>query len=424
MNWKAPSELEELSMSDKTLQKIQTLQFTDREAANELLRKFISSCLPLKVESVNIRPLAVSLNSINGILTTEDNEKLFFKTHIEPQSIINEYYNSLILAEAGYPVLRPVLSSTEWGKQMLVYEFTDFPSLFDVIRGLETSNGLDAERIIAIQQQADAKLWEIYFKTLQFSQEKAHATAPIHQLFHHRLTAGRFTHFYRGTEIILPGQPINFERLEKMKWIINGVRYKDTLGYLIQLAIMILDPSRFDTPLIIGHGDAHNGNIFMDKEHSALIYFDPAFAGRHSPLLDLVKPLFHNTFAIWMYFPQEIAKVLSTQLVIQDNTFIVEHNFAPSEIRLALFQSKINLVLKPLLRELKSRGWLFPYWQEYLKSALLCCSLLTMNLSDTEKFSPEIALLGLATSIEMGSTGKGATKSLLDFELDKLADEL
>ena len=78
-------------MSDKNLQQIQVLQFKDKEAANTLLKKFLNENLPLNVKEVMVRPLAVSLNSINGFIITEEDEKLFFKTHIEPQSIIDEY---------------------------------------------------------------------------------------------------------------------------------------------------------------------------------------------------------------------------------------------------------------------------------------------------------------------------------------------
>lgn len=404
-------------MSDKELYQIQTLQFTNLEAANEQMKTFLNKQLPFQVESVNIRPLAVSLNSINGILTTEDGKKLFFKTHVEPESIINEYYNSSILAEAGYPVIQPIFSSTEWGKQLLIYEFFEAPSLFNVAREIETGKRNDADSIIALQQKADSQLWQIYQNTLKILKAEEHAQAPIHQLFYHRLTGGRFSNFYEGKEIILPGYSISFEKLARMKWCINGVEFKDSLGELIQRARAILNPSRCDTPSIIGHGDAHNGNVFV--EENRLIYFDPAFAGRHSPFLDLTKPLFHNVFAIWMYFPNEVASTLSINLKIQGERIIVEHDFIPSKIRKEFLYSKIQFVLKPLLEELKSRGMLAEEWREYLKLALFCCPFLTMNLSDRKKFPPEIGLLGLALSVEMGSQGN--SKTLIDRELEAIS---
>ncbi len=404
-------------MSDRDLQQIQSLQFKDKETANKLLKEFLNANLPFKVTDVTVRPLAVSLNSINGFITTEENERLFFKTHVEPQSIIHEYYNSQILAEAGYPVIQPIFSSTDWGKQLLIYKYFDSPSLFSVIREIENNQRQDTEKIVTIQQKADEKLWEIYRQTLQTLEAKDHAQAPIHQLFYHRLTGGRFTSFYQATEMHLPGQTINFDNLAEFKWIINGVEFKDTLGELIQLATHYLNPSISNIPSVVGHGDAHNGNVFIDENKADLIYFDPAFAGRHSPFLDLAKPLFHNVFAIWMYFPKEVADSLSIKWEIKENTIIVEHDFMPARVRIELLRSKLERVLKPLLKELKSRDWLDEKWQDYLKLALFCCPFLTMNLSDTNKFSPEITLLGLAMSVEMGSTNLAVNKSLLDCEL-------
>ena len=405
-------------MSDKQLQEIQALQFRDRDAANQKLLDFLKDNLPFKIATVEVRPLAVSLNSINGFITKEDGEKLFFKTHIEPQSIIHEYYNSSILAEAGYPVIKPIFSSTEWGKQLLIYQYFDAPSLFNVARDIETNKRNDAETILALQEKADDRLREIYFNTLEPLTAKEHKSVPVHQLFFHRLTGGRLRDFYENTEILLPGNALQFEQLAGMKWRINGLEYQDTLNELIQRAIALLNPELgSDIPSIVGHGDAHNGNVFVDGDKGELIYFDPAFAGRHSPFLDLTKPLFHNVFAIWMYYPQEIAAELSINWEIKNGKMVVEHDFKPSAIRVGFLRSKIRRVLKPLLEELQSKNWLQPCWREYLKLALFCCPFLTMNLSDRLKFPPEITLLGLATSVEMGSSSLGEIDSFLDAEL-------
>ncbi len=405
-------------MSDKQLQEIQALQFRDRDAANQKLLDFLKDNLPFKIAKVEVRPLAVSLNSINGFITKEDGEKLFFKTHIEPQSIIHEYYNSSILAEAGYPVIKPIFSSTEWGKQLLIYQYFDAPSLFNVARDIETNKRNDAETIIALQEKADDELRQIYFNTLQPLTAKEHKSVPVHQLFFHRLTGGRLREFYENTEILLPGNALQFEELAGMKWRINGLEYQDTLNELIHRAIALLNPELgSDIPSIVGHGDAHNGNVFVDENKSELIYFDPAFAGRHSPFLDLTKPLFHNVFAMWMYFPKEIAAELSINWEIKDGKMVVEHDFKPSAIRVGFLRSKIQRVLKPLLEELQAKNWLNPSWREYLKLALFCCPFLTMNLSDRQKFPPEITLLGLATSVEMGSSSLGDVDSFLDAEL-------
>jgi hypothetical protein len=87
------------------------------------------------------------------------------------------------------------------------------------------------------------------------------------------------------------------------------------------------------------------------------------------------------------------------------------------------WRSKIERVLMPILHDLGRQGWLREDWRAYLKAALFCCPLLTMNLADTTRFSPEISLLGLAMAVEMGSESQSIC-SLLDSTLDEVKNAL
>jgi hypothetical protein len=127
-------------MSDDLLQQIQTLQFLDKAQAEALVLDFVRHTFPLDVASVELRPLAVSLNSFNGFLTLRDNKRLFFKTHTEADTVIGEYYRAGMLAEAGYPVIQPLYSSTQIGQQLLIYEVINAPSVFDVSWRIETGD--------------------------------------------------------------------------------------------------------------------------------------------------------------------------------------------------------------------------------------------------------------------------------------------
>ncbi|MFN8451737.1 MAG: hypothetical protein U0521_24885 [Anaerolineae bacterium] len=98
-----------------TLQHIQALQFSDKAAAEALLLEFLRANYPFDAVAVELRPLAVSLNSFNGIMTLADGSRLFFKTHIESDGVIDEYYHAALLAEAGYPVLSPIYASKKAG---------------------------------------------------------------------------------------------------------------------------------------------------------------------------------------------------------------------------------------------------------------------------------------------------------------------
>ncbi|MGQ9909009.1 MAG: phosphotransferase [Candidatus Flexifilum sp.] len=415
-------------MTDDLIQRIQQLQFSDRDRAETLALEFIRSVFPLDVVSVELRPLAVSLNSFNGYATLADGKRLFFKAHTESDTVIDEYYQASLLAEAGYPIVEPLYASTRRGQQILIYDLISDPSVFDLAWGIETGREphTSVHALTEAQQRADTLLAGLYAHTLKSVSAEDHARAPVHQLFYHRLTGGRLMRFYgplpgmagRYDVMAFGDRQFSWDTIRSVQWRINGQRYHESLDEIIQRSVRLLDPAQ-SGPSVIGHGDAHNGNVFF-RQHSDpphLQYFDPAFAGRHDPLLDLTKPLFHNVFAMWMYFRSEIDERLNITLEPTDDLWIVEHDYKLHPIRDMFLMSKVERVLIPTLTLLKSSGLLRNDWRAYLKSALFCCPFLTMNLADSSKFPWRVSLLGLSMAVEMGSESEGE-RSLIDRILD------
>ncbi len=419
-------------MTDDLLQQIQSLQFRDKARAEALVLEFVRRTFPLDVVAVELRPSAVSLNSFNGFLTLENAKRLFFKTHTEADTVIGEYYQAGILAEVGYPVIQPLYSSTQAGQQLLIYEVIDDPSVFDVAWRIEMGDLELLPALTKAQKEADDLLHEIYMKTLQWLPGNEAVQAPVHQLFYHRITGGRWARFYGA----LPGQsdedvpvtlPDNIHGMREVRqahWEINGQKYDQTLNDLIATSTRLLQPAQAG-PSVIGHGDAHNGNVFFrqEDESASLLYFDPAFAGRHHPLLDLAKPVFHNVFAMWMYFPHVRRKTTKIGFERNGDAWQVWHDYALHPVRQMFLHSKVDRVLIPTLRELRRRNWLREDWRDYFKAALFCCPLLTMNLADNEKFPPEISLLGLAMAVEMGAESLGK-RSDVDSILDAVSEAI
>jgi hypothetical protein len=396
-------------VSDDHLYRIQQLQFSDQPAAEALTLAFVRATFPsLGAAAVRLRPSAVSLNSFNGQVILEDGQRLFFKTHVEPGSVVQEYYNSTLLAEAGYPIIKPVLASTEYGKQCLIYDLIEAPSVFDVARALERDERDDFDALRDAQHAADEALWRIYQATLAPQAAPEAAASPIHQLFHHRL-GGRYQQFYAEQPFVLPTATLSWEALMSRQWRINGVRFEGTLADAVERARTRLRPER-DGWSVVGHGDAHNGNVFFTP--AGLVYFDPAFGGRHHPLLDLTKPLFHNVFATWLYHPHEVNATLALTVHDDGTTLHVTHSYAPSAVRRMFFESKVQRVLKPLVAQLAQADW-----RDTLKAALLCCPLLTMNLADRARFPAEIGMLGLCFAVEMGMMSVGAPQTMLEAAL-------
>ena len=108
---------------------------------------------------------------------------------------------------------------------------------------------------------------------------------------------------------------------------------------------------------------------------------------------------------------------------MNDNTWHVDYDYHLPQVRHMFLDSKVERTLIPILQDLQSKNQLRDDWRQYLKAALFCCPFLTMNLTDNEKFPPEISLLGLAMSVEMGTESSGK-RSLIDTVLDKVEEEI
>jgi phosphoglycolate phosphatase-like HAD superfamily hydrolase len=398
------------------LETIQKLQFTQRDLAELSLQRWFVLHMHLATEQVMLTPKPVSLNSFNGFYRA-NGEEYFFKTHVEEQGILEEYYHAEMLAEAGYNVVRPLRILHEKGQQMVTYPVVRWPVMFDLMREVETGNSEHAtlETLVSAERNEDERLLRMYAGTLAFSSAQEHAQAPIHQLFWHRLTGGRLQHFYANQPVVLPareGQPgdstsLTFEDLLRYRWRINGEPVdgdQQTLGALIERAKIVLDPQR-EAATIIGHGDAHFGNVFLEGQENQrrYLYFDPAFAGRHAAILDIVKPFFHNVFATWMYFAEAVAQDLHIAVTLRGETVEIEHDYVLTPVRQALLDTKVTHLLKPLLALLREQRDLLVDWQEIMQMALMCCPLLTLNLLDTRRLPTSVCWLGLSQVMQMGN---------------------
>src|SRR5438270_650641 len=113
-----------------------------------------------------------------------------------------------MLHQAGYNVVKPLQVLHEEGRQMVIYPVVHWPVVFDLVRAVETGEAGDVtiETLVAAEKRECKRLLAIYEKTLAHSTAGENASAPIHQLFWHRLTGGRFKSFYAGKIVPLPGR--------------------------------------------------------------------------------------------------------------------------------------------------------------------------------------------------------------------------
>jgi len=406
---------------------IQKLQFSDKQKAEGDLLTFLKQNEDESIDQVELTPKPQSLNSINGFITYKNGERLFFKTHTEENEQLSEYYNADVLSKAGYPIFQIRQVTHRPGRQIALYEVISLPTLFDLLKSEEDEFLVRGEfskttsALLRAQEKYDKSVAEIYRTTLTTMDVEKDKSAPVHQLFSHRLAAdGRVGIFYTPNSLNLGDKQLTFDALAKKRWVINGVEYSETLAEIIDRSRRLLQPN--GGPAIIGHGDAHNGNLFVDIESETFYMFDPAFAGLHNVLIDMTKPTFHNIFARWMYYPEQVEKEFELKYKITADAIVIDHTFHPSKLRLAFLSLRKKHVLDPTIKMLAEKNSLPSNWQEFFRSSLFCCPFLTVNLlaqhkangSLAERYGLPIKLLGLSMAVQFGALQHRNANSLSD----------
>lgn len=401
------------------------------DAAQNVLAALIGEAFDLDVAQVSINRDGYSLNSLNGTVMTGPGAAYFFKFHQEEDEAagLDEYYRADLLATAGYPVDQPSHASTEVGRQILLYPLRQTPRLADLCVAAEGHEPvIPADDLTGAQAALDRQIGAIMLETLHMAPTGTAAAEPIHQLFHHRLArapfarepGGRLARFYQDRPVELPTvgtdrRCIGWDDFAAARWIINGVERRDTVATVVQRSLVSLHPDRFDGgPAVTAHGDAHNANVWYDN--GRLVYFDPAFAGRHVPaLLAEIKATFHNIFAhpFWLYHPSR--STVSVTADYADGVITVSHDWTLTPLRAAFLDSKIRHVWQPLIRALDQKNALAPDWLDIVMLAMFCCPTLVLPLTPNPPpgFPPShtasTALLGWAIAMAFASPPANAS---------------
>lgn len=397
-----------------TLVAIQKLAKVNKKQAEDNLLLLTRSIFPrLNIKKVTIAQKSYSLNSVFGFITIK-NKDYFFKFHSEEgeEKTLKEYYASEILKKAGLPIIMPILKSTKPGKQFLIYQKINKPTVFEVMDKMDR-NYLKNKRydkklrakILAYELAFDKLVLKKSLKTLKTASAQTFTKEEINQFFYRRLVSKNSTPrldlFYKNKFIALPNnKKISFEKIKKLKWTINGIEFEESLEQIIDEAKRLLNPFRLKTyPVVVGHGDDHNGNKFLTNK--GFLYYDAAVAGQHQyALLTFIKSTFHDCLAhpLWLYDAKDFK--VSINFAIKGDRIKVETDYdwekwAP--MREELLWIKIKNLWLPLLQKLKNEGLLEKEWQNFIRKALFACPFLV---------KPAHSLFTLSQCVAVGSKSK------------------
>lgn len=376
---------------------------------------------------VTINRDVYSLNSLNGTTELNDGRRFFFKFHAEEgeDETIQEYYNAELLDEAGYPVDVPVFACGEPGRQILIYHLRSDDRLSDVCRSAEADgffpDSITRTEVLSAQRELDVLSATRMIATLHEASITELAGEPVHRLFRDRLLdvdgirepgeGGRVARFYAAKEHALGDVVLSWEAIRDATWVINGVEYEETIGAILADAADALSPGHLGPAAVVAHGDAHNANVWFEREASGearLVQFDPAFAGKHMPaLLAEVKATFHNIFAhpFWLYEPAVASDRYTATVSFRNGVLEVDHDFQLSDMRADFLTSKVAHVWRPLLSEMAARDILPVDWERIMRRALFCCPTLVHELraGGPTGHTPTSAAIGWSMAVAAGT---------------------
>ncbi|MCO5731495.1 hypothetical protein [Rhizobium sp. SSA_523] len=405
-------------------------------AAERVLADLLRDLFRIEARNVAINHDQYSLNSLNGFFETDDGQ-FFFKFHQEEgeEAMSGEYYRADILARAGLPVDQPLLMSVLPGEQILVYRRRTDPRFADVLLALDLNDDPAARaRAVQAERALSETILAVYRSTLHPVTPPEVAAEPIHRLFYERLIdppagtypGGRLKNFYVDQQFDFPGPSLDLRldwpTLSGLRFSINGIDYRDSLGALFDEAYHRLTPGRLaDAGGTTAHGDAHNANVWYEERGDAarLSFFDPAFAGENIPaLLAEVKATFHNILAhpLWLYDPSEAARRYTASAVLDGDMLRITSNHALSQVRRDMLAVKGEAIWRPLLAELKARGMLPADWRRVIRLGLFLCPTLVMNLrAGATTHNPVSSLIGFSNAVMAGSEPVGSDDTLSRF---------
>lgn len=414
----------EPEQNDNPTQQARRLASAGRQReAEAVIARLIETAFGLRVSSVEINRDRYSLNSLNGFVTG-DGAEYFFKFHQEEgeTDTVGEYYRAEVLRDAGYPVDMPLHVSGEVGRQILLYRRRKDPRFADLCRAVELEGG-DGELLIAVQRDLDRLIGELYLATLHVAPAAEASCESIHRLFHARLVdpgqedrlGGRARRYYVDQTFKLPGVEASWTDLADRRWRVNGIPYRHTLRQLFEESRERLRPAALVSHgAVVAHGDAHNANVWAETatNKKQLVFFDPAFAGRHIPaLLAEIKATFHNIFAhpLWLYDAPIADRRFTARVTLGRHEIVLETDWRISPLRQAFLDSKAASVWRPLLAELARRGWLPAQWRRIVRCALFCCPTLVMDLraGGIADHTPVTSAIGLGAAVMVGSEPEG-----------------
>ncbi len=340
-----------------------------------------------------------SSNSKYGVAVLSNGENVFFKEMLNEFRFRGEIYG-FTTASAYYGRLQEPIF-TDPGKNMIAYKWFDGDitarKRLDLVTDDLMKNYMETE-LRKAEDSLNAYLLSATDIHKGVVKKEELYTSRIHDLFYGRLMGDRLSKFYNDFTFETNGIKVGFEELMGMTIVINGVTYR-SIRDSVDKARSDLFPEYLNEKLMIcGLGDAHSGNIMSSGNPDDYLYIDYEFSGFHSPYLDMAKAIYNDCSFNIFYVDKLPKQDFHIEVKVDGDRLIIEHDYKFDSLSKFLLKTKMEGVVLPMRDFLNGKGISTDDdWLDTLGSAMLCCGLLTRNLSE---FDETGFFLNLANVIE------------------------
>ena len=224
----------------------------------------------------------------------------------------------------------------------------------------------------------------LYYSTLSQQQSETN----IQRFFCDRIPNGRRMRHLYPHGLTIGETNYGVDQILSWSMKVNGKQYP-SLHSCFEEALAKLS---VDEITVVGFGDGHGGNILVggkgESSAETLRYVDYEAAGRHSPWLDMAKPIYNDVFYS-IFYADLLGKDLfadgTVKVKVQEDDGVdISFTFSPDELTYGIWQVKKRFILDPFVHYLKAQGHKTDDWNRKLGLALLCCAVLTRSFQARE----------------------------------------
>ena len=265
------------------------IKYASLEIEQKLREKIISIKRVKKAYGSNANSFFVKTTSVDGT------QKTYFLKFGRNKNIDDELKgDSYIQGTLRTPKIVLSSKSKFFGHEWILYEHVHGRLMNEVLLDIRDDKALNG--FFDLERQKEASLSSLYYRSVSFIDYKGYIESMANRLFYKRLVGNFYKEFYeRGSD--------NISSLFDRVMIVNNKRLPLTINQIIDNIKRKYHDAEYSSNKIrsiVGHGDAHHGNIIVEGD---IWFIDNEYADITTPFMELAKP-YYNDFLGDLFFHQ------------------------------------------------------------------------------------------------------------------------